>query len=85
MGASTTKNQTDLKYTPGSLIDLGTQSTLEFLIRFFGTGEVGVADEETIAVVVGVDKSAGEVFGRCIPNLSSGGVIDINTLDFNPN
>ena len=49
---------------PLGLVDLGAEGALELAVGVVGAEEVGVADEEALAVVVGVDESAGDVVGR---------------------
>ena len=44
--------------------DVGPQGAAELVVGVVGAGEVGVADEEALAVVVGVDEPAGDVVGR---------------------
>ena len=41
--------------SPRGFIDLGAQGALQLLVRLIGAGEVRVADEEALAVVVRVD------------------------------
>jgi len=43
---------------PGFLVDLCLESGLERLVRIVRAKEVGVPDEETLLVVVGVDEPA---------------------------
>ncbi len=49
---------------PLGFIDLGAEGALELGVGVVGAEEVGVADEEALAVVVGVDEPAGDVVGR---------------------
>jgi hypothetical protein len=49
---------------PRGFIDIGTQGALQFIIRFVAAGEIGVADKETLAVVIRVDEPAGDIIGR---------------------
>ena len=57
-----------VKRRPRGFVDFGTQGSLEFVVGtlavFGGTGEVGVADEAALAVVLGVDEPARDVIGR---------------------
>ncbi len=46
------------------------QGSLELLVGLVGAREVGVADEEALAVVVGVDEPAGDVVGRGVADLA---------------
>jgi hypothetical protein len=48
---------------PGFLVDLGLEGGLERLVGVVGAEEVGVADEEALFVVVGVDEPAGDALG----------------------
>ena len=48
---------------PGSSVDLGLEGGLERLVGVVGAEEVGVADEEALLVVVGVDEPAGDAVG----------------------
>ncbi len=48
---------------PCRFINIGAQGAFQFVIGFFGSGEVGMAQEKTLAVVVGVDEPAGDVVG----------------------
>ena len=45
---------------PGVLVDFGLEGGLERLVGVAGAEEVGVADEEALLVVVGVDEPAGD-------------------------
>ena len=46
---------------PGRFVDLGPQGAMELLVGLVGAGEIGVADEEALAVVIGVDRNSGMV------------------------
>jgi len=46
------------------LVDLGSEGAFELAVGVVGSEEVGVADEEALAVVIGVDEPAGDVVGR---------------------
>ena len=48
---------------PGVCVDLGLEGGLEGFVGIVGPEEIGVADEETLLVVVGVDKPAGDAVG----------------------
>jgi len=48
---------------PGFLVDLGAQRGCQRFVRVLGAEEVGVADEETLLVVVGVDEPGGDALG----------------------
>ena len=49
---------------PLGLVDLGAEGALELAVGVVGAEEVGVADEEALAVVIGVDEPTGDVVGR---------------------
>ena len=49
---------------PLGLVDLGSEGSLELAVRVIGPEEVGVPDEETLAVVIRVDEPTGDVAGR---------------------
>ena len=49
---------------PGLVVDLGLERGLEALVGVVGAEEVGVADEEALLVVVGVDEPAGDARRR---------------------
>ena len=48
---------------PGFLVDFGLEGRLERLVRVVCAEEVGVADEEALLVVVGIDEPAGDAVG----------------------
>jgi len=48
---------------PGFLVDLGLESGLERAVGVVRAEEIGVADEEALFVVVGVDEPAGNAIG----------------------
>ncbi len=52
-----------IQRSPGGFVDLGAQGALELFVGLVGASEVGVADDEGLLVVVGVDEPAGNVFG----------------------
>ena len=49
---------------PGFLVDLGLERRLQRLVGIVRAEEVGVADEEALLVVVGVDEPAGDAVRR---------------------
>ena len=65
---------------PGRLVHLGPERPLQLLIRLVPAREIGVAHEETLAVVVRVDEPAGDVGGRVAANLPGGGVVDVEVF-----
>ena len=66
---------------PGRLVNLGAQGVLELFVGFVCAGEVGVAHEEALAVVVGVNEPAGDVVGGRVANLAGGRVVDVDAFD----
>ena len=66
---------------PGFLVDLGLQRGLERLVRIARAEEVGVADEEALLVVVGIDEPAGDAVGAVAADLTGVGVEDVDTVD----
>lgn len=65
---------------PGGFINLGAEGAFELLIGFIGAGEVGVADKEAFAVILGVNEPTGDLVGGTAADLVGGGVIDIDAL-----
>ena len=57
-------------------IDLGLQGGLQRPVGVVRAEEVGVADEEALLVVVGVDEPAGDALGGVAPYLAGVGVED---------
>ena len=53
-----------VKGFPGVGVNVGFQRILQLLVWVFGSGEIGVADEKALAVVVGVNEPAGDVIMR---------------------
>jgi len=66
---------------PRRLVDFRPQRPLQFVVRFLRAGEASVADEEALAIVVGVDEPAGDVVGRGVANLPGGRVVYVQALD----
>jgi hypothetical protein len=66
-----------VKGGPGVLIDLGLEGGLEGVVGIVGTEEIGVADEEALLVVVGVDEPAGDAIGPVTADLPGVGVKDV--------
>ena len=66
---------------PGRFVDLGPERPLELVVGFVGPGEVGVADEEALAVVVGVDEPAGDVVGGAAADLPGRRVVHVHAPD----
>ncbi len=67
----------------GFFVDFGFEGTFEFVKGLIRSGEVGVADEETLFVVIGIDEPAGDLIRSVAADFSGGGVVDIETFDFN--
>ncbi len=53
-----------LEARPRRLVNLGAQRALELVVGLVRAGEVGVAHEKALTVVVGVDEPAGDVVDR---------------------
>ena len=66
-------------------VDLGFQRGLERLVGVVHrAGEVGVADEEALAVVVGVEEPAGDLFRARAADVAGLGVEHIHPEDADP-
>ncbi len=68
---------------PGVFVDLGLKRDLERLVGVAGAEEVGVADEEALLVVVGVNEPAGDAVGAVAADLAGVGVEDVDAVDLN--
>ena len=66
---------------PSVCIDLGLEGGLQRLVRVIGSEEVGVANEERLFVVVGVDEPAGDAIRPVAAHLSRVGVEHVHTVD----
>ncbi len=66
---------------PGFFVDLCFQGALERLVRVVRTQEVGVANEETLFVVVGVDEPTGDAVGSVAADFAGIGMKDVYTED----
>jgi hypothetical protein len=66
---------------PGGLVDLGLEDALELVVGVVGAGEVGVADEEALAVVFRVEEPAGDVVGRRAADGAGRRVVDVEAAD----
>jgi hypothetical protein len=66
---------------PGVFVDLGLEGGLERLVGILGAEEIGVADEEALFVVVGVDEPAGDALGAVAAHLAGAGMEDIHAVD----
>src|SRR5262245_34069182 len=63
-------------------IDFGFERGSEGAVGIVLAEEIGVADEETFFVVVGVDEPAGDAFGGVTADLASGRVKYIHSVHF---
>ena len=66
---------------PGVEVDFGLERRLERLVGVVRAQEVGVADEEALLVVVGVDEPAGDAVGAVAPHLAGVGVEDVHAVN----
>ena len=57
-----------IKGLPGRFVYVGPEGAFEFFIGVASPGEVGVADEEALAVVIGVSEPAGDVVDAAVAN-----------------
>ena len=57
---------------------------LSALVGIVRAEEVGVADEEALLVVVGVDEPAGDAVGAVAADLAGVGVEDVDAVDLHP-
>ncbi|MHA3980570.1 hypothetical protein ACW9UR_23125 [Halovulum sp. GXIMD14794] len=73
-----------LQALPSVLVDLALQGVAQGLVGYLRAGEVGLADEETFARVVGVDEPAGDVLGLAAFDLALGGAEDVDALQLHP-
>ena len=71
---------------PGVAVDFGLEGGLERLVGVVGAEEVGVADEEALLVVVGVDEPAGDAVGAVAADFAGVGMeyVDAVDLDLDP-
>src|SRR3972149_8513246 len=67
--------------SPGGLVDVGAEGALELVVGVVAAEEVGVAHEEVLGVVVGVDEPAGDVVGRVAADLAGGRIVDVEAVD----
>src|SRR5437660_230415 len=66
--------------SPGFLVDLGFQSRLERLVRIVRPKKIGVANEEALFVVVGIDEPAGDPVRAVAPDLAGIGMEYVDTV-----
>ena len=64
----------------GLLVDLGLQRRLERLVGVIRSQEIGVADEEALLVIVGIDKPAGDALGAVAADLAGVGVENVHAV-----
>ena len=69
-GLSNGREVSLLQRRPGLLVDLGLERRLQRPVGIVGAEEVGVADEEALLVVVGVDEPAGDPVGAVAAHLA---------------
>ena len=70
---------------PGFLIDFGFESGLEGFVRIICTEKIGVTGEETLLVIIGIDKPAGNIASVVATDFASVGMKHINAIDLNLN
>jgi len=70
-----------VEFRPRGLVDFGAQGALELVVRLVRAGEVGVAHEEALAVVVRVDEPAGDVVGAARAHLARRRVVHVQPVD----
>ncbi len=68
---------------PCFLIDFGFESGLEGFVRIICAEEIGVTGEETLLVVIGIDKPSGNIAGVIATDFASVGMKHINAIDLN--
>ena len=66
------------------LVDFGLETRFQRLVGITGTQEIGVADEKTLFVVVGVDEPAGDTLGAVGSDIAGLGMEYINPVDLDP-
>src|SRR5579872_968274 len=66
---------------PGLLVDLRLERCLEALVGVVRAQEIGVADEEALLVVVGVDEPGGDAVGIVRADGARIGVEHVDTVD----
>ena len=69
------------RVAPGVLVDLGAEGGLQGLVGVASAQEVGVADEEALLVVVGVDEPAGDALRPVAAHLASVGVEYVHAVN----
>lgn len=66
---------------PRVFVDLGLERLAQALVRVVGAGEVRVADEEALAVVVRVNEPTGDRVGVVGADLAGRRVVDVDAAD----
>lgn len=66
---------------PGFFVDLGFQGGFEALVGIVGAKKIGLADEEALFVVVGVDEPTGDPVGSVAANFACAGLEDVDAVD----
>ncbi len=67
---------------PGFLVDFGFEGRPEGFVRVVGAEEIGMAHEEALLVVVGIDEPAGDAVSAVTADLASVGVEHVDAFDF---
>ena len=67
---------------PGICVDFRLEGGFQGFVGIVGAEEVGVADEESFFVVVGVDKPAGDAVGAVGADFAGVGMEDVHAVDF---
>ena len=83
-GAGERTRDVAVESRPGGRVDLRLEGRLQRLVRVVRAQEIGVADEETLLVIVGVDEPAGDAAGIVAADLAGGGVEDVDAGDPHP-
>ena len=66
---------------PRFSVDLGLEGRLEGLVAVVGAEEVGVADEEALLVVVGIDEPAGDAVGAVAADFAGVGMEHVHAVE----
>ena len=66
---------------PGVAVDFRLEGGLQRLVGIVGAQKVGVADEEALLVVVGVDEPAGDAVGAVAADFAGVGMEHVHTID----
>jgi hypothetical protein len=69
---------------PGLGVDFGLERRPESAVRVVLAEEIGVANEETLFVVVGVDEPAGDSLGAVAADFARVGMKHVDSLDLHP-